>query len=86
MLVVGGMRSLTGAVVGTIGISLLTEILRLLEVGVALPGTDMTLSTAPGLGDVALAAVMLLIILFRPQGITGGREIGSFIQARRKRT
>ena len=86
MLVVGGMRSLTGAVVGTIGISLLTEILRLLEVGVALPGTGMTLSTAPGLGDVALAAVMLLIILFRPQGITGGREIGSFIQARRKRT
>lgn len=85
MLVVGGMRSLTGAVVGTLGISLLTEILRLLEVGIALPGTGMTLSTAPGLGDVALAAVMLLIILFRPQGITGGREIGSFFQARRKR-
>jgi hypothetical protein len=33
------------------------------------------LATAPGLGDVALAAAMLLIILFRPQGIAGGREI-----------
>lgn len=85
MLVVGGMRSLTGAVIGTIGISALTEVLRLLEVGIVLPGTGVTLSTAPGLGDVALAAVMLLIILFRPQGITGGREIGSFFQARRKR-
>lgn len=75
MLVVGGMRSLTGAVVGTICISLLTEFLRLLEAGIAMPGTGLTLATAPGLGDVALAAAMLLIMLFRPKGITGGREI-----------
>ncbi|WP_167448892.1 hypothetical protein [Mesorhizobium hawassense] len=27
------------------------------------------------LSDVALAAAMLLIILFRPQGITGGHEL-----------
>jgi hypothetical protein len=32
---------------------------------------------------VALAAIMLLIILFRPQGITGGREIGSWFEKRR---
>jgi len=83
MLVVGGMRSLTGAVVGTVSISLLTEILRLLEVGIPLPGTGVTLTTPPGLGDVALAAIMLLIIMFRPQGITGGREIGSLFEFRR---
>ncbi|MEM8665018.1 MAG: branched-chain amino acid ABC transporter permease [Pseudomonadota bacterium] len=76
MLVVGGMRSFTGAVVGTVVISALTEAMRLLEVGVAVPGTTFTLATAPGLGDVALAAVMLLILVFRPRGITGGREIG----------
>lgn len=75
MLVVGGMRSLTGAVAGTIVISVLTELLRLLEIGVKLPGTTWLLATAPGLGDVALAAAMLLIILFRPQGIAGGKEI-----------
>ncbi|MGV8955436.1 MAG: branched-chain amino acid ABC transporter permease [Cypionkella sp.] len=75
MLVIGGMRSLSGAVVGTVSISVLTEFLRQLETGVAIPGLPFTLSTAPGLGDVALAAAMLLIILFRPQGITGGREI-----------
>jgi branched-chain amino acid transport system permease protein len=75
MLVVGGMRSLTGAVAGTIGISVLTELLRLLEAGISLPGTTTVLATAPGLGDVALAGAMLLIILFRPQGIAGGREI-----------
>ncbi|RAZ92376.1 hypothetical protein DPM33_00145 [Mesorhizobium hawassense] len=31
--------------------------------------------TRPLLSDVALAAAMLLIILFRPQGITGGHEL-----------
>jgi branched-chain amino acid transport system permease protein len=85
MLVVGGMRSLTGAVVGAVSISLLTEILRLAEVGFVLPGTGLKMATPAGLGDVALAAIMLLIILFRPQGITGGREIGSWFESRRTR-
>ena len=75
MLVIGGTRSLSGAVVGVVSISILTELLRLVEVGFPLPGTGWTLAAAPGLGDVVLAAIMLLIILFRPQGITGGREI-----------
>lgn len=74
MLVVGGQRSLAGAVVGTLAVSVLTELLRLAETGVPLPGTGLTVAAPPGLGDVALAALMLLIILFRPQGITGGRE------------
>ena len=75
MLVIGGTRSLSGAVVGVLSISVLTELLRLVEAGVPLPGTGVTLAAAPGLGDVVLAAIMLLIILFRPQGITGGREL-----------
>lgn len=75
MLVIGGQRSLTGAVVGVLSISVLTELLRQLEVGIAVPGTGWTFAAAPGLGDVVLAALMLIIILFRPQGITGGREI-----------
>ncbi|MBX9459716.1 MAG: branched-chain amino acid ABC transporter permease [Rhizobium sp.] len=75
MLVIGGTRSLSGAVVGVVSISILTELLRLTEVGFPLPGTGWTLAAAPGLGDVVLAAIMLLIILFRPQGITGGREL-----------
>lgn len=71
MLVVGGMRSLTGAVVGCLVISALTEVLRLVEVGVALPGGG----SLAGFGDVVLAALMLAILLFRPNGITGGREV-----------
>ena len=76
MLVVGGMRSLTGAVVGTAVISVLTEVLRLLEAGIAVLGTAAIVAAPPGLGDVVLAALMLLILVFRPKGITGGREIG----------
>ncbi len=75
MLVVGGMRSLTGAVIGCLSISLLTELLRLVEVGVPVPGTTFTVAAAAGFGDVVLAALMLLILIFRPNGITGGREV-----------
>lgn len=75
MLVVGGMRSLTGAVVGALVLSGIAEILRLAEAGISLPGSGTILKPPAGLGDVVLAALMLLIILFRPRGITGGREV-----------
>jgi len=73
MLVIGGMRSLTGAVAGAIVITLLTELMRQAEVGVTI-GT-MNFAAPGGLGDALLALLMLLIILFRPNGIAGGREI-----------
>ena len=73
MLVIGGMRSLTGAVAGAIAITLLTEMMRQVEIGVTVGGT--TIAAPGGLGDALLALLMLLIILFRPNGIAGGREI-----------
>lgn len=73
MLVIGGMRSLTGAVAGAIVITLLTELMRQAEVGMTVGGT--TIAAPGGLGDALLALLMLLIILFRPNGIAGGREI-----------
>lgn len=73
MLVIGGMRSLTGAVVGTAFVALLSEILRQTERGIDLG--FMTLGGRVGLQEVGLATVMLLVLVFRPRGITGGREI-----------
>ncbi len=73
MLIVGGMRSLAGAVIGTIVISAVSEILRRIEGGLDLGFAEI--SAKPGLGDVGLALVMLAILLFRPEGLTGGREI-----------
>ncbi len=73
MLVIGGMGSLTGAVAGAVVIAALTELLRQAEVGITFGAT--TLAAPGGLGDVVLALLMLLIILFRPKGIAGGKEI-----------
>lgn len=74
MLVIGGLRSLTGAVAGAVVITALTELLRQAEIGAMIGETKIA---APGgLGDAVLALLMLVIILYRPKGIAGGREIG----------
>ena len=80
MLVIGGTTSLAGAVVGTIAISAVSEILRRIEGGVDLGFVQV--SGKPGLREVALALVMLAILIFRPGGLTGGREIGWPLRAR----
>ena len=67
MLIIGGVRSLTGAVLGTILVSALTEILG----NTAL----FHLPIPPGVSTVALATLMLGILIFRPQGITSGAEL-----------
>jgi branched-chain amino acid transport system permease protein len=74
MLVIGGMRSLTGAVVGALVIAALTELMRQAEIGFAIGG--QTIAAPAGVGDAVLALIMLLMILFRPNGIAGGKEIG----------
>ena len=75
MLVIGGMASLTGAVIGTVTITAVTEGLRQLEAGFQIPFLDLTIAAPAGLGDALLALAMLLILLFRPDGLAQGREI-----------
>ena len=73
MLVIGGIGSLAGAVVGTVVVSALLEGLRQLENGVSVASLHVT---APGgLREVGVGALMLLILIFRPAGLTGGEEI-----------
>jgi branched-chain amino acid transport system permease protein len=73
MLIIGGRGSLTGAVAGAVVIAVLTELLRQIEIGVQIG--KVTIGAPPGVGDVILALIMLLIILFRPNGLAGGREL-----------
>jgi branched-chain amino acid transport system permease protein len=73
MLVVGGMNSLAGAVIGTVVITAVAETLRRVEEGISVGSLDIP--GRPGLREAGLAGVMLLILIFRPSGITGGREI-----------
>jgi branched-chain amino acid transport system permease protein len=74
MLVVGGMNSLTGAVVGVGAISLLIEVLRQLEHGFAVG--PLTISVPGGTQEIGLGAAMLLVLIFRRSGIAGNQEIG----------
>ncbi len=86
MLVVGGSRSLTGAVTGTIAVVGFSEIMRTVEAGIAVPAMG-TLRAPAGLGDVFVALVMLLIIIYRPGGLSNGRELSwPGVKTRRRTT
>ncbi len=65
MLVVGGMGSVSGSVIGTLLVVGLAEGLRLFE--------DRTLLY--GLSQITLAVVFILLIIFRREGLLGQREI-----------
>ncbi|MEI5680765.1 branched-chain amino acid ABC transporter permease [Mesorhizobium sp. CCNWLW179-1] len=73
MLVVGGMRSLAGTVVGVVVLSVVIEVFRRAESGISLG--SLHLAIPPGSQELILALSMLLILVFRKDGIMGGREI-----------
>ena len=74
MLVAGGMRSLTGACVGVALISVVSEVFRSLERGVAVG--DMVVSVPPGVQEIALAIILLGVLILRPAGLLGSHEVG----------
>lgn len=72
MLVVGGMGSLSGAVVGVAVISIVVDLVRRMGEGVSIGSVSFSLPS--GSPQLALAAIMLLILVFRRQGLVGSRE------------
>jgi branched-chain amino acid transport system permease protein len=72
MLVVGGAGSLFGAVVGALAISALNSFLGDAENTVHV-GFRLTLPNGTRL--VTVGAVMALVLILRPAGLTGGREL-----------
>jgi branched-chain amino acid transport system permease protein len=73
MLVVGGIGSLWGSVLGALFIAGLNAYLTEAERGVRAFGVDVDLPSGTRL--IALGAIMALVLLFRPSGLTGGREL-----------
>jgi len=73
MLVVGGMNSLSGAVIGVVLISTIIQILRWFEKGVEIGGTTLTIPN--GLQEIAIGAVMIVILMYRPSGLTRNQEL-----------
>ncbi len=80
MIVIGGMGSMTGAILGAIIVTLLPELLRNLppiQVG------DSTFQFAD-LRLVIFALILILTMILRPQGILGTKEIGDFFKRFRR--
>ncbi|MCE8507942.1 branched-chain amino acid ABC transporter permease [Ruegeria pomeroyi] len=77
MLILGGMRTVTGAVLGTFLISFGLEWVRWLETGPVVLGID--LPEALGLSGIVLGGVIVLTMALRPGGLMGDREIEDLI-------
>ena len=75
MLVVGGARSVLGAVAGTIAVAVVNEVLRSFEDGANLFGVVST-GYAPGLAAIGLGLILLVTMVVAPDGLSGGREAG----------
>lgn len=80
MIVIGGMGSMTGAILGAIIVALLPELLR------QLPGIQIGESTfeIADLRLVIFALILILTMILRPQGILGTREITDFFKRFRR--
>lgn len=73
MLVLGGMGSLSGALIGVVCVSILSELLRSVERGFTIG--DITVPALFGASQIVLGFVFILIMIFRPKGIMGEREL-----------
>ncbi len=74
MVVVGGSGSITGATFAAVMLSLVSEVLRPLEESLE----------AYGISEVIIAIGLLLILIFRPQGIFGSQEPGFLVKSGRR--
>jgi branched-chain amino acid transport system permease protein len=82
MLVVGGARSVLGAVVGTLAVGTVNEVLRNFEEGASLLGL-VSIAETPGLAAIGLGLILLAAMIAMPDGLTGGREAGELGPLRR---
>ena len=72
IVVLGGIGSITGSIIGAIIVTVGLELLRFLDRPLNL--IFITTEARPGLRMVAFSILLLLVILFRQQGLMGGKE------------
>lgn len=73
MLVVGGMSSLTGAVLGVVVVTAIVQTLRIFERGIPVGGG--TLALPAGSQELGLGLMLAVILIYWPRGLSGGREL-----------
>lgn len=77
MLVIGGLATVSGAVIGAGLTTLIFELLRGVEEGGSLLGFDVP--TIPGLTQIVVALITLLILIYRRDGLLGWWELDHWI-------
>lgn len=70
MVVLGGYLSLSGAVIGAVGVSVLQEVLRRFQDGQLTGGSALP----AGVSELILAAILLIVLVKAPMGLMGTRE------------
>jgi branched-chain amino acid transport system permease protein len=83
MLVVGGARSVLGAVVGTLAVATVNELLRNFEEGASVFGL-ISIGETPGLAAIGVGLILLVTMVALPGGLSGGREAGEIEPIRRR--
>ncbi len=73
MVVLGGLGSITGAIFGAIFMTLAPEVLRNLETNVTIGPIHW--DQAFGLSQIILALIFIAVMILRPSGLMGSREI-----------
>jgi len=80
MLVLGGKRSTTGAVLGVVVVTIGNEAFRWLGDGPTVAG--VTLPQLPGFSTLFLGVVIVTVMIWRPAGLLGDREIDDVTRRR----
>ena len=83
MLVIGGANTVTGAVAGTVLVTIAYEGLRGTES--ALNATAVGAGQVIGLTEIVLALAMIVVMIVKPGGIFPNREIGHILVRMRSR-
>lgn len=78
MLVLGGKKSVTGAVLGVVIITVGDEIFRWIGDGPTVGSLELPL--LPGVNGLFLGLVIVLVMIWRPSGITGNWEIDDLLR------
>ena len=81
MLVIGGRESVTGAVAGAGLVAVAQELLRTVELGVVVAG--VRIPELPGIVQLSVAVLIILVRVFRPAGLVGRAEIEELVRRRR---
>jgi branched-chain amino acid transport system permease protein len=74
IVVIGGLGSMTGSIIGAILVTTMLEWLRFVEDPIMIGMTQIPLTGRPGMRMVIFSVLLIAVIIFRREGIMGMRE------------